>query len=62
MSGTRQVHFTPEMDKALLQLRGTMTMDQVARKVGVGRTQAYRRLHALGQPIRRYIKHNRRPA
>lgn len=59
MSGTRNLYFTPEMDEALLKLRGTRPMTEVFRAIGVARLQGYRRLRELGQPIRAYRKHNR---
>lgn len=51
MSCTPQIRFTPEMDRALLSLRGTRPMPEVAERVGVSMWSAYRRLRELRQPV-----------
>jgi hypothetical protein len=53
VSCTPQIRFTPDMDHALLTLRGTIPMPDVAAKVGVSMWSAYRRLRKLKQPIQK---------
>lgn len=51
MSGARQVYFTDDMDRAMLDLRGKIPMWDVAERVGVSLPLIYRRLRELRQPI-----------
>ena len=51
MSSNR-VHFTPEMDRALLALRGRLAAMALAERIGVAPSVMYRRLRDLGQPVR----------
>jgi hypothetical protein len=46
------VQWSPEMDAALIQLRGKLHAEEVARRVGVSAQTMYARLRQLQQPIR----------
>jgi hypothetical protein len=50
--GHNRVHFTPEMDKALLALRGRLAATALPDRLGVAPSVIYRRLRELGQPVR----------
>jgi hypothetical protein len=52
--------FTPEMDRALIDLRGRLTAMALADRIGVAPSVMYRRLRELGQPIRPCNREKRR--
>lgn len=47
-----EIHWTPDMDRALLSLRGRVYAEEIARRVGVSPWAMYRRLRLLGAPLR----------